>query len=56
MHVHVRSGDGRAKIDLLSAAVIENKGLKPRDLKRAIDAVVQYNEDFIKAWNEYFDE
>lgn len=26
------------------------------DLKKAVDAVKQYKDDFIKAWNEYFDE
>lgn len=43
MHVHVKNGD-------------ENNGLKPADLKKAVDAVKQYKDDFIKAWNEYFDE
>ena len=56
IHVHVQNGDGKAKIDVLSGSVIENKGLKEKDLKRAVEAVNLYREDFIKAWNEYFDE
>lgn len=56
MHVHVKNGDGKAKIDILTAEVIENNGLKPADLKKAVDAVKQYKDDFTKAWNEYFDE
>ena len=56
IHVHVRNGDGRAKIDVETAEVIENTGIKPKDLKKAVDAVIQYHDDFIKAWNEYFDE
>ena len=55
IHVHVENGDGKAKIDLQSGSVIENKGLKPKDLKRAEDAVRMYKEDFIQAWNERFD-
>lgn len=56
IHVHVQNSDGKAKIDVLTGAVLENNGLKPRDLKKAEDAVRLYREDFIKAWNEYFDE
>ena len=56
MHVHVENGDGKAKIIIETAEVVENNGLKPADLKKAIDAVKQYKDEFIKAWNEYFDE
>lgn len=56
MHIHVRNGDGKAKIAIENAEVIENTGLKPADLKKATDAVIQYKEELIKAWNEYFDE
>jgi len=55
VHVHVENGDGRAKIDVETAEVIENKGLKPKDLKRAVEAVRLYKDDIIKSWNEYFD-
>jgi hypothetical protein len=36
--------------------VIENKGLKPQELRKACDAVLQYRDEIIKAWREYFDE
>ena len=55
IHVHVESGDGKAKINVETAEVIENKGLKPKDLKRAVEAVRLYKEDIINSWNEYFD-
>lgn len=42
MHVHVKNGDGKAKINIETAEVVENTGIKPADM--------------IKAWNEYFDE
>lgn len=56
IHVHVTSGDGRAKIEVETAEVIENQGIKPKDLKRAVDAVKQYKDEIITTWKEYFDE
>lgn len=56
MHVHVKNGDGKAKINIETAEVIENSGIKPADLKKAVDAVKQYRADMIKAWKQYFDE
>ena len=56
IHVHVKNGDGKAKINVETAEVMENTGLKPKDLKKAMEAVIQYREDFIKSWGEYFDE
>lgn len=31
MHVHVKNGDGKAKISIETAEVVENNGLKPAD-------------------------
>ena len=56
IHVHVQSGDGNAKIDVETLEVLENKGVKPADLKKAVDAVKQYQADIRQAWIEYFDE
>ena len=56
IHVHVQSGDGKAKIDVETHEVLENKGVKPADLKKAVDAVKQYQADIRQAWIEYFDE
>ncbi|MBR4842278.1 MAG: DUF4160 domain-containing protein [Bacteroidaceae bacterium] len=56
IHVHVQNGDGKAKIDVETLEVVENKGIKPADLKKAVDAVRSYQADFKKAWREHFDE
>ena len=56
IHIHVKNGDGRAKINVETAEVVENSGIKPKDLKKGVDAVILYREDFIQAWKEYFDE
>ncbi|MBR1436661.1 MAG: DUF4160 domain-containing protein [Bacteroidales bacterium] len=31
MHVHVKNGDGKAKIIIENAQVVENNGIKPAD-------------------------
>ncbi len=56
IHIHVQNGDGKAIIDVETCMVLENRGIKPKDLKRATDAVLLYKEEIINAWNEYFDE
>lgn len=56
IHIHVESGDGKAKINVEDGTLIENKGLKPNDLKKAISTVKTFKNEFIKAWNEHFDE
>lgn len=56
IHVHVQNGDGRAKVLVPSGEIVDNNGIKPRDLKKAVDIVEEYCDDIIKAWKEYFDE
>ena len=56
LHVHVHSEDGnKARIDVETTEVIENIGLNQEDLQKAVDAVSEYKQDFIKAWNDYFE-
>lgn len=56
VHVHVENGDGRAKIDVQSLEIIENQGIKPRDLKRAVQIVKLCHDDIMKKWSEYHGE
>ena len=56
MHIHVKNGDGKAKINAVTLEIMENNGIKPTDLKKAIDIVKQYQDDIIRVWKEYFDE
>lgn len=56
IHIHVQNGDGRAKIIIANMEVVENNGIKPKDLKKAIAIIEEYRDEIIKAWNEYFDE
>jgi hypothetical protein len=54
VHVHIENGDGRAKINLIPAIeVVENRGVKPKDVKRALSIIDLYKEEFINEWHKY---
>ena len=55
IHVHVRNSDGRAKIQVDPEVVlIENKGIKPNDLKKALTLTHLYKEQITEFWYEFF--
>ena len=55
IHVHVKNSDGRAKIQVDPEVVlIENKGIKPNDLKKALTLTHLYKEQIKEFWYEYF--
>lgn len=55
IHVHVEYQGSYAKIKVYpDIEVIENFGLKTKQLKKAIDTVKLYQEDFINAWENTF--
>ncbi|MFN8346549.1 MAG: DUF4160 domain-containing protein [Spirosomataceae bacterium] len=54
IHIHVRNSDGTAKFTLKPVQLVENKGMKNKDLKIA-EGLIEENEDLIELrWNEYF--
>jgi len=57
IHVHLENADGLAKIALEpEIKLIENNGIKPKDIKRAMSIVEQYREEFIEKWIEFHGE
>lgn len=52
-HIHVVKGDSYAKIELESLKIIENYFSKS-ELKNVIEVTKEYNEFFIRKWDEYF--
>ena len=55
IHVHVRNSDGRAKIRVDPEVVlIENRGIKPNDLKKALSLTHLYKEQIKEFWYEFF--
>ena len=57
IHVHLENVDGLAKIALEpEIKLVENNGIKPKDIKRAMSIVEQYREEFIEKWIEFHGE
>ena len=54
IHVHIVDSDGRVKIQVSpEVKLISNEGMKPRNVKRAMQLAKMYQEDIIAKWNEY---
>lgn len=55
IHVHVSSGDQEANFRVVpEIELIENNGLKPREIRQSIMAIEENREIIIERWNEYF--
>ncbi len=53
MHVHIETGDGRAKFELLpQVQLVENKGVKNKDIKLAESIIEENRELIINEWKE----
>ena len=56
MHVHVRSGSGKAKFDVSDEVqLLESKGMKVQELRKAQEIAEEYVETIRSKWHEYFD-
>lgn len=54
IHVHVENGDGNAKINIEpEIRLVYNHGLKPKDIKRALELASMYQDEILKVWNQY---
>ncbi len=57
IHVHVSSGDAEAKFRIEPEIVlIENNGLKSREIRQSIMAIEENKEVIIERWKEYFEQ
>ena len=57
IHVHIENGDGKAKVNIEdSIEVVNNRGIKPNDLKKALAIIDMYRDDIIIKWKEYHGE
>lgn len=57
IHVHLENADALAKIALEpEIKLVENNGIKSKDIKRAMSIVEQYREEFIEKWKEFHGE
>ena len=54
IHVHIENADGDAKFELKPVRLVENHGMKNKDLKIA-EGIIEENQDLIEnRWKEYF--
>jgi hypothetical protein len=53
-HVHVESGNGRAKFWLMPVRLEWSTGYKDRELNRIERLIVDHQQSLIDDWNSYF--
>ncbi|MGM9764431.1 MAG: DUF4160 domain-containing protein [Candidatus Cryptobacteroides sp.] len=56
IHVHIENGDGRAKINVETLELVENQGIKLKDIKKALMLTELYQEEIILKWQQYHGE
>ena len=55
IHVHVENGDGRIKVQLTpTIEVVDGRGMKAKDIKKALTIIELYQEDIMDTWQKYF--
>ncbi len=53
IHVHVRNADGEAKFEVDPVQLVDNKGIKRKDISLAESLIEENNEIIIAKWKEY---
>jgi Domain of unknown function (DUF4160) len=53
-HVHVRKGDGIAKLWLRPVNLAFSSGLTRPELRRVLELTFQHQISFLERWNEHF--
>ena len=54
IHIHIKNADGDAKFEVNPIRLIENTGIKNKDIKLA-ESIIEENQEIIQQkWNEYF--
>ena len=56
IHVHISNADGEAKFLVDPVILIENKGIKNKDIKLAESIIEDNAENIKKRWIEYFNQ
>ena len=54
IHVYVKNADGSAKFEVEPLKLIENEGMKSKDIHLAESIIEENTEVIIKRWKEYF--
>lgn len=57
IHVHAENGDGRVKIKVSpEIELVENKGMKPKEVKKVLKIVKMYQSEICDEWTKYFND
>jgi len=54
VHVHIKTGDGTAKFEIDPLVLIENKGVKMKDIYLAESIIEENRELILRHWNDFF--
>ncbi|HEY0262456.1 MAG TPA: DUF4160 domain-containing protein [Chitinophagales bacterium] len=55
IHIHVEDADAAIKIELETEVIlVENKGMKPKQVKKAMKIAEERKAEIIAKWNAYF--
>ena len=54
IHVHIKNSDGTAKFSLNPIELLENKGIKMKDIYLAQSVTEENQELIIKHWKDHF--
>ena len=56
IHVHIKNADGTAKFEVDPLVLIENKGMKNKDIYLAESIIEENKEIIIAKWKDYFED
>lgn len=54
IHVHIKNGDGTAKFSVAPVQLLENNGIKKKDILLAESIIEENKSLIIEHWNNYF--
>ena len=52
--MHIKNADGTAKFNIIPVELIENKGIKKKDILLAESIIEENKELIIKHWNDFY--
>jgi hypothetical protein len=55
IHVHIKNADGNAKFEVETMKLLENNGMKNKDIHLAESIIEENKEVIIERWKEYFE-
>lgn len=54
IHVHIKNADGTAKFNVNPVKLLDNKGIKKKDLLLAESIIEENKELIINHWNDFY--